>query len=206
MSTAPSESHPLWQHVFGNPRPVEVEIGCGTGTFILHAARENPDTNYYGIERAYRRARRLLADVEARRLTNTRILAADAGCVIVNVVPDDSVHAHHIYFPDPWWKRRHFGRRYFTPEFARGLERTLEPGGTLYLATDVAEVMARMLAAVTESTTLERLPERRSPRVGLTNFERKGLARGADIHDAVFVRPPAAGIARAPTSPVLLNE
>jgi tRNA (guanine-N7-)-methyltransferase len=183
-----SASHPLWQYVFGNPRPVEVEIGCGTGTFILHAAAENPATNYYGIERAYRRARRLVADVDKRGLDNTRILAADAGCVVVNVIPDDSVHAYHIYFPDPWWKRRHFGRRYFTPEFASGLQRTLMPGGTLYLATDVEEVMERMLAAVTAGTTLVRHPERRSPRRGMTNFERKGLLRGADIHDAVFVR------------------
>ena len=187
--TAPDHaSHPLWQHVFGNPRPVEVEIGCGTGTFILHAAAENPATNYFGIERAHRRAHRLLAAVESRALANTRILDADAGCVVANVIPADSVRAYHIYFPDPWWKRRHFTRRYFTPEFAAALERTLVPGGTLFLATDVTEVMQRMLAAVTAGSTLERRPELRSPRVGMTAFERKGIARGADIHDAVFVR------------------
>ncbi len=144
--------------------------------------------NYYGIERAYRRARRLQQELDKRQLTNTHLLASDAGFVVENMIPDASVAAYHIYFPDPWWKRRHFRRRYFTPEFARGLERTLLSGGTLFLATDVDEVMERMLEAVTTHTTLVRHPEMRSPRVGLTNFERKGLARGARIHDAVFLR------------------
>ena len=185
---ATAGSDPLWQYVFGNERAVEVEIGCGTGTFILHAAAAAPATNFFGIERAYRRADRLVADVEARGLANTRILAADAGCVVVHVVPDASVRAYHIYFPDPWWKRRHFRRRYFTPEFAAALERTLEPGGRLYLATDVDEVMDRMLAAVDAHSRLSRRPDLCSPRAGLTAFEKKGLARGASIRDAVFER------------------
>lgn len=181
-------AHPLWVHVFGNDRPVEVEIGCGTGTFILHAAARDPATNYYGIERAYRRARIVEAARQANGLENVHILAADAGCVVSNVIPDASVRAYHIYFPDPWWKRRHFPRRYFDRAFAQALERTLLTGGILYLATDVAEVMDRMTAAVHEHTTLQRQPELRSPRVGLTVFERKGLARGATILDAVYLK------------------
>jgi len=183
-----ADTHPLWQYVFGNARPVDVEIGCGTGTFILHAAAENPDTNYFGIERAYRRARIVEAGRSKQSLDNVRILAADAGCIVEAIIPEASVHAFHIYFPDPWWKRRHFHRRYFTDAFAKGLERALVPGGTLYLATDVDEVMCRMLAAVTQNTALVRHPERRSPRVRLTVFERKGIERGAEIHDAVFVK------------------
>jgi len=194
MDRAAAGSHPLWQYVFGNPRPVEVEIGCGTGTFILHAAATHPDSNYFGIERAPRRARRVIPELATRALANSRILAADAGCIVINVVPDDSVRAYHIYFPDPWWKRRHFRRRYFSPEFAAALTRTLEPGGTLYLATDVDEVMERMLATVRTHTSLVHHPELRSPRVGLTNFERKGMERGAEIHAAVFVKPPTAPV------------
>lgn len=185
---ATDAAHPLWQHVFGNTRRVEVEIGCGTGTFILHAAAEHPESNYFGIERSYRRARLVDVGVAARNLANVRVLAVDAGCVVENVVPEDSVTAYHIYFPDPWWKRRHFRRRYFTPAFAAALERTLIPGGTLFLATDVAEVMHRMRAAIDGHTGLLRRPELRSPRSRLTVFERKGLARGAEIHDAVYVR------------------
>lgn len=187
-------AHPLWVHVFGNDRPVDVEIGCGTGTFILHAAAQDPSTNFYGIERAYRRARIVEAGRRSKGLENVHILAADAGCVVTNVIPDASVRAYHIYFPDPWWKRRHFRRRYFDREFAHALERTLVIGGILYLATDVAEVMERMTAAVHEHTSLELQPELRSPRVGLTVFERKGLARGATILDAVYLKRPSPSV------------
>lgn len=182
------ESHPLWQFVFGNPRPVEVEIGCGSGVFFLRAAADFPQTNWYGIEKQSRRARPLEELCRKRGLHNTRILAGDGACVVENVIPDASVNAYHIYFPDPWWKRRHFGRRYFTPEFAAALERTLVPGGRLYLATDVAEVMQRMLAAVGQGSTLVVRPELHSPRVDPTKFELKGLQRGAVIEDAVFER------------------
>lgn len=187
---AVAAAHPLWEHVFENERRVEVEIGCGTGTFILHAAAENPDVNYFGIERAYRRARIVESGRAARDLTNVRILAADAGCLVTSIIPADSVHAYHIYFPDPWWKRRHFRRRYFTPEFAAALERTLVPGGTLFLASDVPEVMQRMMAAVDTHSRLHYDAARRSPRIGVTVFERKGLARGAEILDAVYLKQP----------------
>lgn len=179
-------THPLWQYIFGNAQPVEVEIGCGSGVFFLRAAADYPGTNWYGIERQPRRARPLAELCAQRALSNTHVLCADGACLVSNVIPDASVTAYHIYFPDPWWKRRHFGRRYFTPEFAAALERTLVPGGRLHLATDVAEVMQRMLEAVRTSSRLERRPDLHSPRVDRTKFELKGLERGAVIEDAVF--------------------
>jgi tRNA (guanine-N7-)-methyltransferase len=180
--------HPFWRVVFSNDLPVEVEIGPGTGTFILAAAGRCPFTNFFGIEHSHRRAARLCAATEARRLGNARVIAADAACVVRTVIPRESVAAYHIYFPDPWWKRRHHRRRLFAPSFAASLERTLAPGGRLYLATDVHDVFALALETLAGFTLLSCDPAARSPRLGVTAFERKGLTRGATIKEATFLK------------------
>ena len=177
----------FWRAIFGNDRPVEIEIGPGTGTFILPAAGRCPETNFFGIEHSRGRAFRLQAAIAARGLTNARVLAADATCVVATLVPRASVHAVHIYFPDPWWKRRHHRRRLFTPQFVAVLAGVLVPRGRLYVATDVEEVFALILRTL-ERCAMVRDESMRSPRIGVTAFERKGLNRGAAIQEATFVK------------------
>ncbi len=190
----------FWCEIFGNPRPVEIEIGPGTGHALLEAAARHPGHNFFGIEHSRPRAECVARELVARRLDNVRVLCADAACVVARCIPPGSVGAYHIYFPDPWWKRRHHRRRLFTPQFAHDLARTLAPGGAVYVATDVPEVFARMLATLGETGCLSRLRTARPPRTTTTRFERKGLARGATIHEAVFVRvndpPPARACVR----------
>jgi tRNA (guanine-N7-)-methyltransferase len=178
----------LWRSVFGNDRPVEVEIGPGTGTFLLAAAARWPRTNFYGIEHSRSRAARLCTAIETRALSNARVLHADAACIVSTMLPAESVAAFHIYFPDPWWKRRHHRRRLITPALAAALSHTLAPGGRLYLATDVNEVFTLALHTLEAIATLARRTDLSSPRPGITAFERKGLARGARILEASFVK------------------
>jgi tRNA (guanine-N7-)-methyltransferase len=180
--------HGFWSTIFGNDYPVEVEIGPGTGTFILAAARRQPHINFFGIEHARGRAARLQALVVAERLDNARVLGADAACVVAGLIPVESVHAYHAYFPDPWWKRRHHRRRLFTAQFAAALGRTLMPGGRLYVATDVDETYALILEALAASAVFTADTQARPVREATTTFERKGLARGATIKEAVFVK------------------
>ncbi len=177
----------FWQSIFGNDRPVEIEIGPGTGSFILSAAGRCPETNFFGIEHSRGRAFRLQAAIAGRGVTNVRVLAADAACVVATLVPPASVQAVHIYFPDPWWKRRHHRRRLFTPQFAAALAGVLVARGRLYVATDVEEVFALILRTL-ERCAMGRDESMRSPRVGTTAFERKGLNRGAAIQEATFVK------------------
>jgi tRNA (guanine-N7-)-methyltransferase len=180
------EATSLWRAVFGNDRPVEVEIGSGTGTFLLQAARKSPQLNFYGIENARSRARLVEYLIARHNCANARIIAADAKCLLRNFVPPASVATFHIYFPDPWWKRRHHRRRLFTEELAADLERTLVPGGYVHTATDVADVIDLIRATMaTRSAFVEDLPVR-PPRQILTSFERKGIARGALIWEASF--------------------
>jgi len=176
----------FWPTIFGNEHPVEIEIGSGTGTFLLHAARERPQTNFYGIENARSRVR-LVEDLIARRgCTNARIIAADAACLLRSFVPAASVAAFHIYFPDPWWKRRHHRRRLFNEEFTRDLQRALVPGGHVHTATDVEEVFDLIRATMATTGVFEEDREVRPPRRSLTSFERKGMARGAEIWEMTF--------------------
>jgi len=186
---ADAEMDRFWTAIFGNDQPVEIEIGPGTGTFLLAAAAHYPGTNFFGIEHARGRAFRLQAAIATRGLTNARVIAADAACVVATLTPPASVRAVHIYFPDPWWKRRHHRRRLFTAEFAVGLARMLVPHGRLCVATDVEEVFALVLRTLAGSG-LTRNGSLRSPRLGATAFEHKGLRRGVAIHEAVFVKTP----------------
>lgn len=178
--------HPLWRGVFGNDHPVEVEIGPGTGSFLLPAAQRDPHINFLGIEWSRSRAVRLEHAVSNMALRNVRIINADATCALRTLIPTESVAAYHVYFPDPWWKRRHHRRRLFTPPFAAVLARTLAPAGRLYVATDVEMVFARILESLETVRAFASDRNSRSPRLGRTSFERKGLARGATIYEATF--------------------
>ena len=180
--------HPLWSAIFGTAAPVEVEIGPGTGTFLLTAAGRWPGTNFFGVEHSHARAARLEAAICVRGLANARVVSADAACVVSTLIPPDSVHAYHVYFPDPWWKRRHHRRRLFTPSFATALARTLVPGGRVYVATDVDETFGLILDTLAGCGSFCHIAAAGPSRMALTAFERKGLARGATIKEASFIR------------------
>jgi tRNA (guanine-N7-)-methyltransferase len=178
----------FWPTIFGSDRPVELEIGPGTGVFILGAASTRSDTNFFGVERSPARAARLEAAIRTRALPNVRIVAADAACLVPTLIPPDSVSAYHIYFPDPWWKRRHHRRRLFTSSFAAALARTLVPGGRLHVATDVDDTFGLILETLAACGALARRDGACPPREVATVFERKGLTRGATIKEASFVK------------------
>jgi tRNA (guanine-N7-)-methyltransferase len=182
----------LWRAVFGNERRVEVEVGPGTGTFLLTAAARDPLSNFFGIEHSHSRAARLAAAVAEAGVHNARVIAADASCVIASLIPPHSVAAYHIYFPDPWWKRRHHRRRLFTPALAEALAHTLAEDGRIHVATDVPDVFTLALQTLGDRIELARESASRRPRLATTVFERKGLARGAAIQETTFVRRPAA--------------
>jgi tRNA (guanine-N7-)-methyltransferase len=178
-----------WRAVFGNEHPVELEIGPGRGEAILAFATAAPGTNFFGIERAGRGADAIMAKAAARLLPNVRVIGGDARCVITHLVPDGSVAAYHIYFPDPWPKRRHHERRLGTDAFARELVRTLATGGVVHLASDLRALVDELAACLARGG-LVRVPGAALP-VGrpVSPFERKYA--GAGTHYVRLVRPPA---------------
>jgi tRNA (guanine-N7-)-methyltransferase len=126
----------VWRELFGNDRPVEIEIGMGKGTFITDQAKARPEVNFFGIE--WQRWYWRYASDRLRRngCTNARTVRAEASFFLEEFVPPASIAVLHIYFPDPWPKARHHKRRLIQAKFLLLVERVLVPGGRLQVVTD----------------------------------------------------------------------
>jgi tRNA (guanine-N7-)-methyltransferase len=189
-----------WSDVFGNDHPVELEVGFGKGTFLVETAQSHPEINYVGIEIDRGLQLYVATRIAKRQLHNVRLLCGDARLVLRDHVPAALLQAVHVYFPDPWWKKRHRKRRVFTAEFAAECERVLQPGGRLHFASDVEEYFGVITQLVAERPAMKRIEtpevEPLVPSVeGVTNFQRKALAQGRSVGRAVFEKsapsPPA---------------
>ena len=132
--TAPLEG----RAIFGRTAPLEVEVGTGKGLFLQTAAANHPERDYLGIEIAKKYTFSTAARLTEAGLGNARVIHGDAQ-EILPLIPDNTVSAVHIYFPDPWWKRRHRKRRVVNQPFTMDVYRVLQPSGPLHFWTDVRE-------------------------------------------------------------------
>lgn len=181
---APGE---FWDHAFGQAAPLLVEIGFGMGDALAAFASTHQDWNCLGIE-VYRPGIGALAlACEREGLDNVRIVEAEAMTVLRRQVAA-SICRIHVFFPDPWPKKRHHKRRLVNAEFAVAAARCLVPGGTLAVATDWREYAEQMLAALQAAPELEGGETQRPPERPQTPFEAKGAAAGHRITDLVYHR------------------
>ena len=179
------------QSCFGRDAPLEVEVGSGKGLFLRTAATAQPAHNFLGIEIARKYAHFAAAALAKRGVSNAMVVVGDALRVFAEVLPTGALAAVHVYFPDPWWKKRHKKRRVFTGTLLADIERSLVRGGALQVATDVEEYFEVMLALVAERPRFapEPLPELKEPEHDLdylTNFERKYRIEGRAIFRASY--------------------
>lgn len=182
-ATAPS--------LFGRDAPLEVEVGSGKGLFLRTAAAAHPDRCFLGAEVGRKYARFTAAGLAKRGLTNAKVVAGDALRLLAEWLPDESLAAVHVYFPDPWWKKRHRKRRVMRPSFARDVERVLEPGGVLHFWTDVAEYFADSLEILAACGRLEGpLPVDETPAEHdmdyRTHFERRVRRHRGEVFRGAF--------------------
>ncbi len=182
--------------LFGRCAALEVEIGSGKGLFLRTAAAARPDRDFLGIEIASRYAEFAAAGLAQRSLGNAIVVAGDAAVVFDEILPEASLAAVHLYFPDPWWKRRHKKRRVLRESLVQQVERTLEAGGTLHFWTDVEEYFQTGVALVKHETHLEgpwAVPER--PAEGdldyRTHFERRTRLAKRPVYRSEFRKPGA---------------
>jgi tRNA (guanine-N7-)-methyltransferase len=166
--------------VFGRDAPLEVEIGSGRARFLIAAARASPAHDFLGLERALSYYRVCRERVARSGLANTRVLRAD-GRLFAESLERDSVRAFHVYFPDPWPKKRQRKRRLLDAVTLDILASRLEPGGTFRIATDHAGY-GRAIGSLVESVPpLERLDWDALPPPPPTSYELKYQAEGRPI-------------------------
>ncbi len=197
-----------WHRLFPDDHPRELEIGSGKGLFLLNAGQSRPNVNFVGIELARKYARNAADRVAKRGLTNVRVVWGDAKALIARAIPDHSVQAIHVYFPDPWWKKRHRKRRMFQPGFVALAARLLIPGGRLEIATDVESYHEEILDLLRSSPAFLEIPVDpvADPQHDLdyrTHFERKYRIEGRPIFRSRFAAKSFATPEEADKCPVL---
>jgi tRNA (guanine-N7-)-methyltransferase len=140
-----------WAELFGNSNPVEMEIGMGKGTFLVEQARAHPETNFFGIEYARWFWRYASDRLRRNGCANARTVRAEASYFLHEFVTDASISVLHIYFPDPWPKKRHHKRRLIQAPFMREIVRVLAPRGRLQVVTDHKDYFEQIETVIRES-------------------------------------------------------
>jgi tRNA (guanine-N7-)-methyltransferase len=177
--------------LFGREAPLEVEVGSGKGLFLQAAASGAPDHIFLGIEIAHKYARYAAARLAKHSLTNAVVVDGDAERVFAELLPDESIAMVHVYFPDPWWKKRHHKRRIMNEHFVRDVARTLAPGAKLHFWSDVRDYFDATGKIIAAHTSLEgplTVAERPAQHDldYRTHFERRMRLGGEPVYRAEF--------------------
>lgn len=174
--------------VYGNPHPVELELGCGDGSFLLQWAALHPERNFLGVERLKGRVSKIDRKGRRQGLFHLRGLRLEAGYVLEWKLPPGSLSAIHVYFPDPWPKKRHHKRRLVQTPFTELAAQVLAPGGHLYLRTDHGEYFEQMEAVMSASPRFARGTEPAGLLDVKTDFEVGFNAEGKPTNHSAWRR------------------
>ncbi len=183
----------LWKNLVGNSSVIELEIGSGKGLFLQSASEQRPGNQFIGIELAAKFADRAAQRLTAAELGNVVMLQGDAEAFVRDKVPAESVTCVHVYFPDPWWRRKHKKRRVLNEDSLHHIQRVLTAGGQFHFWTDVLdyyELICGFLMDHTELIGPQFVPER-TPQHDMdytTHFERRARRHGQPIYRAIFTK------------------
>ena len=177
---------------FGRTAPVVMEIGFGMGETTAAIARAHPDVNFLGVDVHLPGVGALLKRIGELGLANVRVIRHDAVEVVDAMLAHGALSAVHVYFPDPWPKKRHHKRRLLSPPFTRALAQRIAPGGYLHVATDWTPYAEEILATLVAEPLFENTTDGYAPRPAWrppTKFELRGVSLGHTVHDLLFKRP-----------------
>jgi len=184
-----AQSVPDWSAVFGRHAPRVLEIGFGMGDATAQIAASRPETDFIGVEVHPPGVGALLQRIDAAQLNNLRIVQHDAVQVLQHMMAPGSLDGLHIYFPDPWPKKRHHKRRLIQPDFVRLATSRLRRGGYLHCATDWQPYAEHMLHVLRAEAGLTNTAADYAPRPewrAVSKFERRGLNLGHGVWDLLF--------------------
>ena len=179
--------------LFSHPGPLQIDVGSGKGLFLTSATREFPQHNFLGVEISQRYARFTAARLAHQSSKNGCVLHGNARKLFGEFLPDNSLFAVHVYFPDPWWKKRHHKRRLICEPFLRDVQRVLTPGGHFHFWTDVHQYFFFSLQLIATKTQLQGpltvlLREPGHDMDYQTHFERRMRLRGTPFYRAQFLK------------------
>ena len=172
--------------LFDRDQPLEVELGCGDASFLAEYARQNPQKNFIGVERLLGRLQKL--DKKCRRLglTNTRGVRIESSYFLEYLLPPHSATALHIYFPDPWPKKKHRRHRLINERFPVLARRALAPGGTVFLRTDDPDYFQQMIEVFDAAKEFQKTETPEALSQITTDFERDFNAQGIQTLRAAY--------------------
>jgi tRNA (guanine-N7-)-methyltransferase len=172
--------------IFPVTQPLEVELGCGDGSFLLNYAKQHPGHNFIGVERLAGRIRKI--DRKGRRsgLKNLRGVRIESSYFLEYLLPRQSAVALHVYFPDPWPKRKHWRHRFINERFPEIAKRALTPGGVVYLRTDHESYFVQMQGVFAANTTFRVVETPAELSALVTDFEQDFLKRGVRTLRAAY--------------------
>ena len=174
--------------MFPRAQPLEVELGSGDGSFLVNYAKLHPERNFLGVERLLGRLRKLDRKAQRAGLTNLRGLRIESSYLLEYLLPANCVTALHIYFPDPWPKRKHRKNRLINQRFTELARLTLISRGIVYLRTDDADYFAQMTEVFAASAAFEQVETPAELAEVVTDFERNFLLRGVKTLRAAYAR------------------
>ena len=168
---------------FGREAPLQVDLGCDDGSFLSEVATQNPERNFLGVEKLAGRVAKSCR--KSAHLSNVRVLNVESSYAVRYLLPEGRVETFYLFFPDPWPKRRHHRRRIVQSEFLTSIERALEPGGIIYLATDDLDYfqqMERIASSTDKFECILRSSLGTNANLPETKFERRFREQGAPIY------------------------
>lgn len=192
--TRPHLIHPItslierldFTQLFLAPQPVELELGSGDGSFIAQYARQHPAVNFLGVERLLGRARKIERKALRTGLTNLRILRIEAAYLVQYLLPPAGIGTVHIYFPDPWPKKKHHKNRLINEVFTGRLARILQPGGLVHIRTDDRDYFEWIQAAFAKNPDFTAEPPPPDLLALKTDFEIEFNQRGIPTLAATY--------------------
>jgi len=174
--------------LFPGPQPLEVELGCGDASFLVNYTKLHPERNFIGVERLLGRIRKLDRKGRHMGLTNLRGLRIESAYLLEYLLPKHCAVALHIYFPDPWPKRKHRRNRLINERFTQLAHEVLVPGGIVYLRTDDQDYFNQMQSVFGASPLFQPMETPQELSAVVTDFEKNFNARGIGTLRAAYQR------------------